>query len=430
MFKSKKVYLIPIIGFSMIILVSAILVYLPYFNYGGVSFREALFMSTSGLTTTGFIKRPIIETYNFWGQLVFAVEMEIGALGFIIFISYFWIARNKKIKMSDLLVLSDSINSEQFNIINEQTKFILKYMFKVQIIGATLLCLKFIPIFGVGDGIWKSIFMAISAFSNTGFDNLSSNSLVPFSNDIYIQLVVIFMMFCGSIGIFVVQDLMENFKKGFSRLKLTTKIVLVYTALLLIIPTIILTVGNTHVSVLNALFSAVSARSSGISIVNLSNLSISSKITLVLLMFIGGAPASTAGGVRITSIAVLLKTVKDTASGRSSVTMFGRRINESQIRRAITILIMMLLVVVIGSSIFHVRTHDPDALNVFVEVVSALSNTGYSQYDYVNIDLIAELVIISCMFIGRVGPLTIMAVVFASDKKKERFEYPGENLLF
>jgi len=259
---------------------------------------------------------------------------------------------------------------------------------------------------------------------------LSSNSLVPFSNDIYIQIVVIFMMFCGSIGIFVVQDLIENFKKGFSRLKLTTKIVLVYTALLLIVPTIIFTVGNTHVTVLNALFSAVSARSSGISIVNLSNLSISSKITLVLLMFIGGAPASTAGGVRITSIAVLLKTVKDTAAGKSSVSMFGRRINESQIRKAITILIMMLLVVVIGSSIFHVRTHDPDALNVFVEVVSALSNTGYSQYDYVNIDLVAELVIIVCMFIGRVGPLTIMAVVFASDKKKERFEYPGENLLF
>ena len=430
MFKNKKIYLIPILGFSAIILIGAILVYCPFFNNGGVTFREAFFMSTSGLTTTGFIKRPIVETYNFWGQLVFAVEMEIGALGFIIFISYFWIARNKKIKMSDLMVLGDSINSEQFSILNEQTKFILKYMFKVQIIGIILLCVKFIPIFGVLEGIWKSIFMAISAFSNTGFDNLSSNSLVPFSNDIYVQFVVMFMMFGGEIGIFVVQDIKENWRKGFARLKLTTKIVVTATVILLVVPTIILTVGNSNVTVVNALFSSISARSSGISIVDLSSLSLSAKITLVILMFIGGAPASTAGGVRLTSIVVALETVKDTASGKSSVIIFGRKINESQVRRAFTIITVMLLAVIIGSSIFHIRTHDSDALNVFIEVVSALSNTGYSQYNYTQVDLIAEIVILLEMFIGRVGPLTIMAVVFASDKKKPKFEYPGENLLF
>ena len=169
MFKNKRSYLVPIIGFAFIILISTIVLCLPICNYKPISFRDVLFTATSALTTTGFTKSALQTQFNFLGQAILAILMEIGAMGFVIFISYFLSVRNKKIRMSDIILINDNISGDSYASIKEHSIFIGKLMLKVQLAGIIFLALRFIPMFGIGRGIWYSIFHTISAFSNTGF---------------------------------------------------------------------------------------------------------------------------------------------------------------------------------------------------------------------------------------------------------------------
>ena len=192
---------------------------LPICNNKSISFKDALYTAISGLTTTGFTKGSLVSQFNFAGQLVLAILMEIGAMGFIIFVSYFWSIKNKKIRMSDIMVINDNISNDSYASIKEHSIFIGKLMLKVQIAGTVLLSIKFIPLLGFFKGIWYSIFHTISAFSNTGFD-LFGGSFEVFNNDLYVQLVFVLLMVIGSIGVFVIEDLRNNKYRDFSRLKL------------------------------------------------------------------------------------------------------------------------------------------------------------------------------------------------------------------
>ena len=193
MLKNKRTYLIPIFGFLIIILIGMIFLLLPICNYKSISFEDALYTATSGLTTTGFTKCSLVNQFNFFGQLILAILMEIGAMGFIIFVSYFWSIKNKKIRMSDIMVINDNISNDSYASIKEHSIFIGKLMLKAQIIGTILLMVRFIPLLGVFKGIWYSVFHTISAFSNTGFD-LFGGSFEVFNNDLYVQLVFISLM--------------------------------------------------------------------------------------------------------------------------------------------------------------------------------------------------------------------------------------------
>ena len=277
MFKNKRTYLIPIIGFAFIILIASIILTLPVCNYKEISFRDALFTATSGLTTIGFTKGPLVEQFNFGGQLILAILMEIGAMGFIIFVSYFWSIKNKKIKMSDILVINDNISSDSYGQIKEHSLFIGKLMLEVQTVGILLLSIKFIPLMGFFKGIWYSIFHTISAFSNTGFDLFNGHSLKIFANDIYIQIVLIILMILGSIGILVIEDLKKNRKGKLSKLKLQTKIILTYSIGLLLFPMIVMKILEPNISILNSLFMSATSRSTGFSVVDLASFTFESK---------------------------------------------------------------------------------------------------------------------------------------------------------
>jgi len=174
MLKGKKNYLVPIIGFALIIVVAAIILLLPGFNRMNLSLKETLFTSVSAITTTGFSNGPVSSNYTFLGQLIIAIEMEIGALGFMVFISYFWYSKNKKIKLSDRDVINDGIGYSDDGMMRMHINFIVKFMVIVQIVAAILISFAFIPKFGIISGVWKSIFISISAFSNCGLDNLRS----------------------------------------------------------------------------------------------------------------------------------------------------------------------------------------------------------------------------------------------------------------
>lgn len=428
MLKSKKSYLIPIIGFAIIIFISTIFLYSPICNHKEISFKDAFFTATSGLTTTGLVKMPLVSQFNFWGQLVLAILMEIGAMGFIIFISYFWSIKDKKMKMSDILIINDNISGDNFASIKEYSIFIGKLMLKVQMLGIILFSLKFIPMFGISKGIWYSIFHTISAFSNTGFDLFGSNSLVLFANDIYIQFVFILLMILGSIGILVIEDLKNNKHKKFNKLKLQTKIILTYSIGLLIVPMVATKLLEPEITMVNALFTSATTRSTGFSIIETSSLCLESKILLMLLMFIGGAPTSTSGGVKIITIAIMISTIVATLKGENETVIFWRRIPEATIKKAFTVF-MIFILVLFTTSIIFLHFNNIGMLNILFESISAISNTGLSITDYSNLNNVGESLLMLLMFIGRVGPLSTVLLFVYGPRKDEYVEYPSENII-
>lgn len=427
MLGTKKTYFIPIIGFFAIILFGSFILCSPLCNVAELSYKDCLFISTSGVTTTGITKGPLVEQFSFFGQIILALLMEIGAMGFIIFVSYFWSVKHKKMRMSDIMVINDNISGDSYSNIKKHSIFICKYMFRVQITGIILLLFSFIPKFGL-RGIWYSIFHTISAFSNTGFDIFGANSMTMFAGDIYVQLITIILMLLGSLGILVIEDIKDKGFK-FKKLKLQTRIVLVYSLVLLAVPTILMKLYDPELTVMNSLFMASTSRSTGFSILPLSGFEFESKFILAVLMFIGGGPTSTSGGIRILTFAVLLSTVVATLRGKSETIIAWRTITEETVRRAFTITIVFLLVIFIGSfTILHFN----DYLNmgdIVFDMISAISNTGLSLVDATQIDTVANMVFIIVMFIGRVGPLTILLSFIKNDNSDKYVKYPIENIV-
>ena len=428
MLKSKKNYFIPIFGFALIMLIGSLMLYLPICNNKPITYWNALFTSVSSVTTTGISKTPIIEQFNFIGQIVLVVLMEVGALGFLIFVSYFWAITNKKMKISDILVINDSINSDNFALIKEYSVFIFKRMIKIQVLGVVLYLFKFIPLFGIRQGIWFSIFHSVSAFANAGFDLLGNNSYINYNNDIYLQLVTILIMFLGSIGILTIHDISSNRGKKFKHLKAQTKIVLIASFIMVIVPTVLLKIFQPNMSLTNCLFMSVTARSTGATIIDIQDLNIVSIIILTITMFIGGAPASTAGGVKIVSIVIIFATISATLRGENETILFWRKVPDITVKRAFTIFMIFILVLLISSCTFYVL-NDVNLLDIVFDNVSAISNTGLSMIDYNNVNISGEIIILFLMFIGRVGPLSMVLMFVRNNHKDQYIKYPEENII-
>ncbi len=423
MISKKKSYLVPLFGFAFIILISAILLYLPITNNKAISFKDALYTAISGVTCTGLLKVNIYNQFNFLGQLVLAISMEIGALGFVIFIAYVWTIMGKKMKMSDIIMINDNISGDSYSAIKEYSVFIINLIMKVQIIGVIFLCVKFIPDLGVLKGIWYSIFYTISAFSNTGFDLTSGNSLLQYKNDIYLQVILIILMILGSIGIFALQDLYINKFKNFKKLKLQSKIILTYSIFVIIVPVFLLKFLEPNISLLNCLFMSATSRSTGFSIANLQEFSTISKVILIVLMIIGGSPASTAGGVRIVSIAIILSTMVSTLKGNDETIMFWRKIPNSLVRKAFTIFMLFLIILFISTMVFSYYS-DENLLDIVFDSVSAITTTGLTILQ--NQPVAGDIILMALMFIGRVGPLSMILAFTRNNEKSKFIQYPEE----
>ena len=429
MLKKKKSYLVSFIGFSVMIIVGAVLLYLPVSNNMDISFKDALYIAISTISCTGLSTIVPVEQFNFFGQFVMAILMEIGALGFIIFISYIWAKKNKKMRMSDIIMVNDSINGDNYSTIKEHSIFIFNIMIKVQMLGIILLAVKFIPEYGFLKGIWFSIFHTISAFANSGFDLFGSQSLIIYNKDLYIQIVLIILMILGSIGIFALEDLKNNKLKNFNKLKLQTKIILVYSIILLIIPTILLKIFDSNISITNALFMVSSSRSTGMSVINIQDLSNSSKFILTILMFIGGSPASTAGGVRIIAISVIIATMIDTLRGRINTVIFWKKIPDSIVRKSFTVFVLFMIITIIGIIGYSYFNKEAELVDISLECVSAITNTGFSAVNSSSITLPVEIILMILMYIGRIGPIALVTIFVNDEPIDKLIDYPSENII-
>lgn len=374
MSKSKsKLYKVPILGFLIIILLGAFILELPICNNNPISYIDALFVSTSGVCITGYTPVVLAEQFTWVGQLVLVVLAEVGALGFMTFIIFIATVTKKRLNFSDILLMEDGEISANFK---EKVKNIIKYTFAIEFAGAALLSLRFIQIYGLVKGIWYGIFHAVTAFCNSGFDIIGANSLEPFRNDYYVNFIIMALIILGGIGFLVLEDLITAWKnRSFKNLRFQSKIVLITTGFLLVFSIGYIKLMEPQLTLLESMFTAVTLRTAGFSTINMANCSNATIMMGIILMFIGGAPGSTSGGIRIVVFAVLVLSMISTLKNRKEVVVFYRRINMNTIMKAITITGWSMLAVLVGvitMSFFN----DIGLENIIFHCVGAFSDTG------------------------------------------------------
>ena len=429
-----------LLGFSLVILVGAILLYLPISSTAGyhISLTDALFTSVSSVCVTGLVVVDTNTQWSYFGEAVILMLIQIGALGIMSVVALFSVFTGKKLGLMNRLTIKESLNNFTFEGIVKTFKSILLVTLAIEAIGALVLLIEFVPLYGPGTGIIKSIFHSVSSFCNAGFDIFGSEenpftSIVQFNDRPLLVLTTALLIIVGGLGFIVWNDLAVN--RRFSRLTLHSKVVLTTSGLLLIIGTFAfllfeynnpLTLSSMPArdKLLNSFFQSVTSRTAGFSAIAPAQMTELSNFFTVLLMFIGGAPGSTAGGIKVTTFSILVLTVISLAKGRSDVQIFERRLPEETVKKAIAVLLLAMLTV-IAVTLALLYFNGITFMQAFYEAVSAFANVGLSTGITPSLSLASKYILMLTMLLGRIGPVTAV-VAFASKRKNQvvTYRYP------
>lgn len=424
------------LGFGALILLGAFLLNLPLASKTGerIGFINAFFTSSSAVCVTGLVVKNTADYWSNFGHFVIISLIQMGGLGFMTMATIGALIVGKKITFTERLVIKEQLNQETMTGLVKLTKYVIGATFLIEGLGAVFLATKFIPMYGFKKGLWFSIFHAISAFCNAGFD-LMGNSLEPYAGDLTLNLTLAALVIFGGLGFSVYIDISRNRK--FTRLKVHSKLVIVMTILLLILGSVLIyiTESTNPETMLNfsrkeklvsSFFQSAITRTAGFNSINLTGMRESTVIIMVILMFIGGSPGSTAGGVKTTTFGVLLFTTRAVIRGDKDVTIFKKRINQSIINRSLAIF-MVGIVLVLSLTLFLTFTEEANFLDLLFETTSAFATVGLSRSLSPNLTNIGKIVIALTMYAGRVGPLT-MAFAFAQKERRENFRYSEGNI--
>ncbi len=430
------------IGFLGIILLGSLLLTLPVASATGrrIPWFDALFTSTSAVCVTGLVVRDTGTAYSTFGHVVLMLLIETGGLGFMTFATLLFRLMGRGFTMRDRMIMRESLNQDDLGGVVNLVMWVASSTFAVQLVGAVLFSIRLIPIYGVARGLFFSAFHAVSAFCNAGFDLFGGGrSLTGFSSDALMNLTVIALVVVGGIGFGTVHDIID--KRSFKRLRLNTKLVLVsYGALLLTGFFVVLafewsnpdTLGplNPWQKLLAALFQSVTLRTAGFNTIDQAALRDSTKLVGGLLMLVGCAPASTGGGIKVTTFALIVLTVRMVARGESSIVVFKRRIDRTMIQRAVAIAFIALAVAFVDICALSLLQPEAAFLDLYYECVSAVGTVGISAIGTANLCPLARLLIIITMYIGRIGPLT-MALLFTKrqTRARELVKYPEDRVM-
>lgn len=435
-----------VVGFAAVILIGAILLSLPIATQTGerTSFLDSLFTATSAVCVTGLVVVDTATYWNFFGQIVIIILIQIGGLGFMTITTLFSLIVKKRINLKERLLIQESLNQIDLSGLVKLTRYILLMTFVIEGIGALILSTVFIPQFGFIRGSWYSIFHAISAFCNAGFDLMGNvtgpySSLMYYVNNTTITLAISALIILGGLGFPVILDIVKN--KKISKLNMHSKIVLISTSILIVVGMLFIliveyknvgTLGNLSLKgkILASLFQSVTIRTAGFATIDLTILHQATLFIMMIFMFVGASPASTGGGVKTTTIAVLILTVKSFLLGKEDIEVFGRRITSSTVRKSVGIFFVGVLAVLTGILLIVLIEPKFDLLEASFEVVSALATVGLSIGGSPNLTFIGKLLIVIYMFMGRVGLLTIfLALVAKNTVNKQQIRYPEGRII-
>lgn len=434
-------------GFLLAILVGALLLMLPISSQSGVSanWSDALFTATTSVCVTGLVTVPTY-TWSYFGQAIILVLIQLGGLGVISFTLLFMQLLGQRMGMKESQLIRDAYNLDKNKGMNILVKKIFKGTFLVEGIGAVLYALVFIPKHGL-RGIWESIFNAVSAFCNAGMDILGPNSLIDYQGNLPVNLITMALIVTGGIGFpiwFLTIDKIKEyknskmtFKKIIKSMPLYAKAVLFMTAVLIFGGALIIfimeysndrTIGNMSFGgkVLASIFQSVTTRTAGFCTIPQEGLRRCTVIVCCILMFIGGSPSGTAGGIKTTTFMIIVASLLSGLSERNNTEIFKRKINAETVRKATSIFSLSFSVMII--SLIALCAVQPGAFeDCLYEVVSAIGTVGLTRDLTGSLTLPAKLIIVATMYLGRIGPISL-ALFFNTKKNVNLIQYPEENL--
>lgn len=423
--KSKNKALKPaatiVLSFAIVIAIGSFLLMLPISSSTG-SFTNpltAIFTATSATCVTGLV---VVDTGTFWsefGQIIILLMIQIGGLGFVTLVSFFNFLIRKKMELRSIQVASESVNTSGFYDVKTLVRYVISISFICEFAGALLLMTTFVPRYGI-YGIYISFFIAISAFCNAGFDIMGAVetpycSLTTLSSDPVVMTVVPLLIIAGGLGFFVWMDIITYRRR--KRLSLQSKIVLLFTIILIVTGTILtlitewsnpLTIGNMSVGnkIVNSLFHSVSLRTAGFNTVDLASMHSITKLISLFFMFIGVAPGSTGGGIKITTFAIIIMTVVSVIKNKNDTIIMGRKIDKESVYKALSIIILAALVTSTTAVILFYNNTGVTGIDAAFEAVSAIATTGLSVGVSGISSIISRIILSITMFIGRVGPVS------------------------
>lgn len=428
-------------GFALIILVGALLLTLPVSNRSGQgNFLNSLFTATSATCVTGLVVADTYQNWTTFGQIVILCLIQVGGLGFLTLGAFISVLLKKRIGLHQREQLHESVNTLEIAGVVRLVKKIVVGTLVIELSGAVLLAFRFIPRFGMARGIYFSVFHAISAFCNGGFDLMgvseAYSSLVAFEGDVVVNLVIVTLILVGGIGFIVWDDVMRN-KWHFRKYLLHSKIVIATTLVLTVGGTILFLITENQASfagmsplekLLGALFSSVTPRTAGFNTVDTASLSNAGKIITIVMMFIGGSPGSTAGGVKTTSVVVLLFYAGAMVLNREDINLFGRRLTEDVVKKANAVVIINFSLAVIAAVIIMALQPLLNFEDVIFEVLSAIGTVGMTTGVTRNMCAVSRIVLIVLMYCGRLGSLSF-ALIFAQKRTSASVRQPQEKII-
>lgn len=428
------------IGFALVILVGGAILSLPISSVNGenTNFLDAIFTSTSAVCVTGLITLDTGTHWNAFGQTIIIILIEIGGLGFMSLTTFVAILLGKKITLRDRLLMQEAMNTFNIEGLVRMVKYVLGFTFTVQFFGALLLSTQFIPEYGFKKGILYSLFHSASAFCNAGFDLFGHfNSLVNYSNNSIVLLTISGLIIIGGLGFTVILEIYNY--KGTKKLSVNSKLVLLITTCLVFGGMIIMfileynnpnTIGDMGFKdkLLNSFFASVSPRTAGFNSVSTDDMTMAGKFTTILLMFIGGSPGSTAGGLKTTTFGVLILTVISILKGREDTEVFERRFSKETVYKAIALFSIGMILVIIVTMVLSVTESNQSFINLLYEATSAFGTVGLTTGVTQELSSIGKVVIMITMYFGRVGPLTVI-LALVNRRKKKGYKYPEGKIL-
>lgn len=433
-----------VIGFATIILIGALLLNMPGASRDGqsVGFINAIFTATSAVCVTGLV---VVDTGTYWtgfGQVVILLLIQMGGLGFMTMSTLFALLLRRRITLRERLLIQESLNQFDLEGLVRLTKNIIIATFTIEFIGAIFFSVVFIPDYGLRKGITLGVFHAISAFCNAGFDLLGDfKSFTPYVNNFILNINAMFLIIMGGLGFTVWMDVYRAIKeRSIRNVTLHGKVVISTTAILIVVGAIfvfVLEMNNPNTlrdlpisgKILASLFHSVTPRTAGFNTLDTAALSMPTKFMTIILMFIGGSPGSTAGGIKTATAAVLFLTVISVIKGKEDPEVFERHMPKYLVYRAMAVAFISLGLVVFVTMLLSI-TEGADFMIVFFETTSAFGTVGLSMGLTPNLSYLGRIIISITMFAGRVGPLTlVLALAQRAGKNKGNLKYPEDRIM-
>ncbi len=428
------------LGFFLGAMLGSLLLYLPVSLRQGVriDYIDSLFVAVSSMCVTGLSTVNIGATFSGFGQVVLLLLIQMGGLGIVTFTTLVFVTFQKKITLADRMLMQSAYNLDTLSGLVKMTLRIVRATIALELIGAILYAIVFVPQYGP-VGIWYAVFHAVSAFCNAGIDLLGGNSLCAYRDNVWINLTTMFLIIAGGLGFPVYWELARRLqvrrkkKMGESRMSFQARLVITVTIVLLVAGTVFTmileynnpaTLGNLSLpqKLMASMFQSVTLRTAGFATIDQSGFTSASCLLYLILMFIGGSPAGTAGGVKTVTVTLLLASVLANIRGEKEVSIMHRKITDTIIRRCVAIIIFSLTVLFILTGVL-LAIEPYDFLDTLYEMTSAIATVGLSRGMTATLGTAGKLIVALAMYLGRIGPITL-ALAFNSNKGTSAVSYP------